>query len=82
MDRYIGLDVHAASTTMAVVGPTGRRIRSQVVDTSAGPLVEALRGIGGERHVCLEEGTQSSGVVAWFLPDQTPPAPTSLYPAL
>jgi transposase len=60
MDRYIGLDVHAASTTMAVVGPTGRRIRSQVVDTSAGPLVEALRGIGGERHVCLEEGTQSS----------------------
>ena len=60
MDRYIGLDVHAASTTMAVVGPTGRRIRSQVLDTSAGPLVEALRGVGGERHVCLEEGTQSS----------------------
>ncbi len=60
MDRYIGLDVHAASTTMAVVGPTGRRIRSQVVDTSAGVLVEALRGIGGDRHVCLEEGTQSS----------------------
>jgi hypothetical protein len=45
---------------MAVVGPTGRRIRSQVVDTSAGPLVEALRGIGGDRHVCLEEGTPSS----------------------
>jgi hypothetical protein len=45
---------------MAVVGPTGRRIRSEVLDTSAGPLVEALRGIAGERHVCLEEGTQSS----------------------
>jgi hypothetical protein len=60
MDRYIGLDVHAASRTMAVVGPTGRRIRLQVLDTNAGPLVEALRGIGGDRHVCLEEGTQSS----------------------
>jgi hypothetical protein len=60
MDRYIGLDVHTASTTIAVVGPTGRRLRSLVVDTSAGALVEALRGIGGERHVCLEEGTQSS----------------------
>ncbi len=26
MDRYIGLDVHAASTTFAVVGPSGKRL--------------------------------------------------------
>jgi hypothetical protein len=71
MDRYVGLDVHAASTTMAVVGPTGRRIRSQVLDTSAGPLVEAFRGIGGERHVCLEEGLQSSWLYEALEPHAT-----------
>ncbi len=25
MDRYIGLDVHASSCTLAVVGPSGKR---------------------------------------------------------
>lgn len=38
----------------------GRRIRLQVLDTSTGVLVDVLRGIGGGRHVCLEEGTPSS----------------------
>ncbi len=60
MKRYIGLDVHSASTTIAVVGPTGKRLKSLVVETSAPALIEALRLIGGEQHVCLEEGTQSS----------------------
>ena len=26
MDRYIGLDVHASSCTLAVVGPSGKRL--------------------------------------------------------
>lgn len=60
MDRYIAWDVHKESCTMAVVGPSGRRLRSQVVETNGRALVEALRGIPGRRHVCLEEGTQSA----------------------
>ncbi len=30
MDRYIGLDVHASSCTLAVVGPSGKRLGTQV----------------------------------------------------
>jgi len=60
MDRYIGLDVHKESCTLAVVGPSGRRLTSRVVETNGRALVEAIRGIPGRRHVCLEEGTQSA----------------------
>ncbi|MHC4138147.1 MAG: IS110 family transposase [Planctomycetota bacterium] len=60
MDRYIALDVHVESCTLAVMGPAGRRLRSQVVETNGRALVEAIRSIPGRRHVCLEEGTQSA----------------------
>lgn len=60
MDRYIGLDVHAASSTVAVVGPSGKRLTSRVVETNGQALVEMIKTIPGRRHVCLEEGTQSA----------------------
>ena len=60
MDRYIGLDVHASSCTVAVVGPSGRRLGSQVVETNGAAIIQAIRAIARPRHVCLEEGTQSA----------------------
>lgn len=60
MDKYIGMDVHATSTTMVVVSPTGRRLGKYVVETNGHALVEQLLALSGRRHVCLEEGTQSA----------------------
>jgi hypothetical protein len=60
VERYIGLDVHAASTTIAVVGPSGKVLRTEVVETYGQALIEALGRITGKLHVCLEEGTQSA----------------------
>jgi hypothetical protein len=62
MERYIGLDIHAASTTFAVISATGKRLRTHVVETNGQALVEQLRTIPGKRYVCLEEGTQSSWI--------------------
>ena len=59
MDSYIGLDAHASSCTLGVVGPSGKRLGSHVVETNARALIEVLRGIPRSRHVCLEEGTLS-----------------------
>ena len=59
MDRYIGLDVHATTTTMAIIGPSGKRIGTKVVETNGKALVEALRAVPGARHVCLEECIQA-----------------------
>ena len=60
MDRYIGLDVHAQSTSVAVVSPTGKRLASKIVETTATALIDVLKDISGTKHVVLEEGTQST----------------------
>ena len=53
MDRYIGLDTHASSCTLRIVGPSGRRLGSHLVETNARALIEMLRGIPRNRHLCL-----------------------------
>jgi hypothetical protein len=60
MDRYVGLDPHATSCTLGVVGPSGKRLKSMVEETNGAALVEAVRGIPGRVHLCVEEGTQSA----------------------
>lgn len=60
MERYIGLDAHGTSCTLGVIGPSGRKLRHQVVETNGSALVSYLRSIPGRKHLCLEEGTQSS----------------------
>ncbi len=59
MDRYIGLDAHASSCTAAVVGPSGRQLQSQILETNARVLVSFLKTIPKPRHLCLEEGTHA-----------------------
>ena len=58
MERYIGLDAHGTSCTFAVVGPSGRNIRYDVVETNGAALVRYLKGLSVRKHFCLEEGTQ------------------------
>lgn len=60
MERYLGLDVHAKSCTLAVVGPTGKRLSWEVVETNGEALVEAVMKVRGAVHLCMEEGTQSA----------------------
>jgi len=59
MDRFIGIDVHKDSCTVAVMGPSGKRIRCEVVETNGAALVEVIRLIPKERRVCIEESGQS-----------------------
>lgn len=60
MSRYIGLDVHKASCTMVVVGPSGKKISSHVLETRGDLLVDLLKTIPRPRLLCIEEGTQSA----------------------
>ena len=60
MERYIGLDAHGQSCTFAVVGPSGRKIRHDVVETNGAALVQYVKSLPGRKHLCLEEGTQSA----------------------
>jgi transposase len=60
VERYIGMDVHAASCTLAVISQTGRRLKDFPVETNGQALVEAVRMIPGHKHVVFEEGLQSA----------------------
>ena len=60
MERYIGMDVHAASCTLAVISEQGRKLRDFPVETNGQALVEAVRMIPGHKHLVFEEGLQSS----------------------
>jgi transposase len=60
MTRYIGIDAHAATSTIAVVGPSGKHLGCHVVETRANLLIDQIKMIARPRYLCLEEGTQSA----------------------
>ncbi len=51
MERYIGMDVHAASCTLAVISEKGRKLKDFPVETNGQALVEAIRMIPGHKHL-------------------------------
>jgi|RhiMethySRZTD1v2_1073278.scaffolds.fasta_scaffold125267_1 transposase len=59
MRRYIGIDVHSESCTVAVMGPTGKRLKEAKIETNGKALTDFIRTIAGQRHICFEEGTHS-----------------------
>lgn len=51
--KYVGLDVHQATTVVAVRERSGRVIFRGVLPTEAGPLVEFFRGLAGTVRIAL-----------------------------
>jgi hypothetical protein len=69
MERSIGLDVHAASTTAAVIDARGKRVGpAHVLETHGQVLVEFMKTQPGRLHVGLEEGAQSTWLVEILQP--------------
>ena len=44
MERYIGMDVHAASCTLAVISEKGRKLRDFPVETNGQAIEAAIIG--------------------------------------
>jgi transposase len=59
-DKYMGMDVHQATTVVCVVDADGKTVLETTVATEAGPLIRLMEGINGPLHVTLEEGTQAA----------------------
>ncbi len=53
MERYLGLDVHAQSCTLAVISAAGKKLKDVVIETNGQALIEAIRTIPGRKHLCL-----------------------------
>ena len=54
MERYLGLESHAASSTLAVISESGKCSQRTVVETNGRALVEAIRIIPGRKHLVGE----------------------------
>jgi transposase len=66
--KYIGMDVHMATTVIAIRDSNGKILTEAIVETKASPLLDFLRGQRGTLHVTLEEGTQA----AWLYDEIRP----------
>src|SRR5215467_905776 len=55
--KYIGLDVHQATISVAVRDSAGKLVMEAVLETKAEAILQFLRGLRGSLHVTLEEGT-------------------------
>jgi len=57
--KYVGLDVHQATTVATVREESGRVIARTIVPTDAADILTFVRGLRGTIHVAFEEGTQA-----------------------
>ena len=59
-DKYVGLDVHQASTSIVVLDCIGKLICESVIRTRADAIRDFISGLSGTIHVTFEEGTQAA----------------------
>jgi hypothetical protein len=55
--KYIGLDVHQATISVAVRDAAGKLAMEAILETKADTILQFLRGLHGSLHVTFEEGT-------------------------
>jgi transposase len=58
--KYIGLDVHQSTISVAVLDADGKLVMQSVIATHAATLLDFLHGLRGTLHVTFEEGTHSA----------------------
>jgi len=55
--KYIGMDVHKESISIAVRNATGKIVMECVIETKANTILQFFDGLRGDVHVTFEEGT-------------------------
>ena len=56
-EKYIGLDVHQATLSVAVMDSQGKVVMESILETKASTLLEFFAGLRGSLFVTFEEGT-------------------------
>jgi len=57
MTKYIGMDVHKESISIAVMNSIGKIVMECVIETKASMILQFIDGLGGDVRVTFEEGT-------------------------
>ena len=59
-EKYIGMDVHQATISVAVMDATGKLIMECLLETKASTIVEFIQGLQGTLSLTFEEGTSAA----------------------
>src|ERR1700724_3783046 len=59
-EKYIGMDVHQATISVAVMDASGKLIMECLLETKAATIVEFIQGLHGTLALTFEEGTSAA----------------------
>ena len=69
--KYIGLDVHKESISIAVMNAAGKIVMECVIETKASMILQFFDGLRGDLHVTFEEGTWAAWLYDLLKPHVT-----------
>jgi transposase len=69
--KYIGMDVHTESISIAVRNATGKIVMECVIETKASMILQFIDGLRGDLHVTFEEGTWAAWLYDLLKPHVT-----------
>src|ERR1700736_4450206 len=69
--KYIGMDVHKESISIAVMNGAGKIGMECVIETKASTILQFIDGLRGDVHVTFEEGTSATWLYDLLKPHVT-----------
>jgi hypothetical protein len=69
--KYIGMDVHKESISIAVMNGAGKIGMECVIETKASTILQFIDGLRGDVHVTFEEGTSAAWLYDLLKPHVT-----------
>ena len=69
--KYIGMDVHKETISIAVQNSAGKLVMECIIETKALTIIQFVQGLRGDLHVTLEEGTWAAWLYDLLRPHVT-----------
>src|SRR3979411_1063041 len=69
--KYIGMDVHKDSISIAVLNSSGKLVMECIIETKAITILEFVHGLRGSLHLTFEEGTWAAWLYDLLKPHVT-----------
>src|ERR1700755_431542 len=70
-NKYIGMDVHKESISVAVRNAAGKVVMESVIETKASMILQFIDGLRGDLQVTFEEGTSAAWLYDLLKPHVT-----------
>ena len=69
--KYIGMDVHKETVSIAVMNSTGKLVMESIIETKTATILQFIQGLSGDLQVTFEEGTWAAWLYDLLKPHVT-----------